>query len=628
MKNQISNDNFVAESILKIGSISEVKGKNIIVRVDKNKNAPHLIFDGKIIKNVSVGSYLKIAKGYNEIIGKIEGEFISEDKDLDINNYTNHKNKIKRFLNVTLVGYIESNIFKQGLKELPLIDNDCFLLSDLEFNCIHSFAKIDDDKIKLGYLLNETNTPIELGVDKLFASHIGIFGNTGSGKSYTLSKVYYELLNKYKENSKFQNNSKFILIDFNGEYARDEENDNIIIGEKFKNRFFLSTSKNDKDRFPIPESEVNDLTFWSILLKATEQTQKPFLDSSLNKTSLNESFESKDSIVELFHKTIINILTQTSKNQDKDFHIYFINELLKIKSGNEIIFKNIESIKRDLKLNLTKDYAEIVYKKIDHSKNPEEFIRAIWDLNKTLNVDFEKIDVFLKIRLKIIFNYFEVISKGYYSKEHIGPLFNRLEAKFKEIIKVFKISKSSIIDDKIPLNIINLNDVNIEMKKIIPLVICKYFYSHYKEHNSERNKYLNIIIDEAHNILSRNSIRESETWKDYRLETFEEIIKEGRKFGVFLTIASQRPYDISDTIISQLHNYFLHRLINNKDIEAIGRTVSYLDKISFDSLSILPQGGCILAGLSADLPVVMKIDKIPDKNKPHNETIVLTSKWK
>ena len=78
--------------------------------------------------------------------------------------------------------------------------------------------------------------------------------------------------------------------------------------------------------------------------------------------------------------------------------------------------------------------------------------------------------------------------------------------------------------------------------------------------------YLNLIIDEAHNILSEESQRESEQWKDYRLETFEEIIKEGRKFGVFLTLASQRPVDISPTIISQLHNYFLHRLINEQDI--------------------------------------------------------------
>ena len=137
-----------------------------------------------------------------------------------------------------------------------------------------------------------------------------------------------------------------------------------------------------------------------------------------------------------------------------------------------------------------------------------------------------------------------------------------------------------------------------------------------------------LIIDEAHNILSYSSTRESESWKDYRLEVFEGIIKEGRKFGTFLTVASQRPSDISSTIISQLHNYFLHRLINNKDIEAIEKTVSYLDKVSFESLPILPTGTCILAGLSAKLPVVVKMNKLDGKFQPNSQTIRLTDFWK
>ncbi|QXU50170.1 ATP-binding protein [Chryseobacterium sp. D764] len=627
MENEVTNKNFTAESVLKIGSVSEIKGKNILIRVDKNKNAPHLLFNGRIIKNVSVGSYVKIAKGFNEIIGKIEGEFISEDKDLENNNYIDQRNKIKRFLNVTLVGFIDNNIFRQGLKELPLIDNDCFLLDDKEFNCIHSFAKEEDDKIRLGYLLNETNTNIEIGVDKLFASHIGIFGNTGSGKSYTLSKIYFELFNKYKGNQKFVDNTKFILIDFNGEYAIKKNGDNIIVDEKYKQRFFLSTSTNNGDRFPIPIKVVNDLTFWSILLKATDQTQKPFLDSSLSKKSLVEGTKDEEGIKILIFTTIQFILTQGSKSLDKDFHIYFINELIKLDKGE--IFKNLNEVKKKIKMGLTINYSQLVLENIDHSKKPKLFLNKLWEIIKLINIDVKRIDLFTKIRLQILINYFDVIAKGYYSKEHIGPLYNRLETKFSEITKVFKVVvKDDLIENKIPLLLLNLNDVNVEMKKIIPLVVCKYYYENYKTSNLKRDKYLNIIVDEAHNILSRNSIRESETWKDYRLETFEEIIKEGRKFGVFLTIASQRPYDISDTIISQLHNYLLHRLINNKDIEAIGRTVSYLDKISFDSLSILPQGGCILAGLSADLPVVIKIDKIPDEHKPHNETIVLTSKWR
>ncbi len=104
---------------------------------------------------------------------------------------------------------------------------------------------------------------------------------------------------------------------------------------------------------------------------------------------------------------------------------------------------------------------------------------------------------------------------------------------------------------------------------------------------------------------------------------FEEIIKEGRKFGTFLTIASQRPSDISPTIISQLHNYFLHRLINNQDIKAVERTISYLDKVSFESLPILPTGTCVFAGMIANAPVVIDIGAIPEQYEPKNKTMTL-----
>lgn len=134
-------------------------------------------------------------------------------------------------------------------------------------------------------------------------------------------------------------------------------------------------------------------------------------------------------------------------------------------------------------------------------------------------------------------------------------------------------------------------------------------------------------MDEAHNVLSYESLRENESFKDFRLETFEEIIKEGRKFGVFLTISSQRPSDISPTIISQLHNYFIHRLVNNKDIDMIDKAVSYLDKVSLESLPILPVGACILSGLIADLPIVLQVEELPKDSQPKSQTIKLTDHW-
>lgn len=197
-----------------------------------------------------------------------------------------------------------------------------------------------------------------------------------------------------------------------------------------------------------------------------------------------------------------------------------------------------------------------------------------------------------------------------------------------DLKKVIEVKPADEIDGKKNITIVSLKVVNMHMRKILPLLLCKKLYNDKKVENDD-TKYLNLIVDEAHNILSEDSERESEQWKDYRLETFEEIIKDGRKFGVFLTVASQRPSDISPTIISQLHNYFLHRLINNEDINSVKQTISYLDKVSFEYLPLLPTGTCIFAGLLANVPIVLDIGKIePSKHEPKNKTITLIDKWK
>ncbi len=628
------------DSILKVGTVIAVKGRTIEVAVDKMKNASHLLHNGNVVKNVSVGSYLKISKGFSELIGKIESEFIQEDKLNLASNYTNSKNKIKRILVVTLVGFINSENnqkeFKQGLKELPLIENDCYLLTENEFELIHKFAKDDEDAIQIGTLLNETSVPIKLGVDRLFASHIGIFGNTGSGKSYTLAKIYHELFNQYKNEPKFQENAKFVLIDFNGEYVNPKTNagtyEKIILEDEFKEEFILPERK-----FPISKESIENVEILSILLDATEKTQKPFLDSVINFTL----FKSETFSFNNFIKTDIIEIALSKKDKNIGVKVFFdlfrdINDCFSDSSKyteiRKFIYDEIDyrtdngsySLKkgmngRDNKSTKTSHTEYLDENIIEYFYNP---LCLLID-----SIEFQKDDLF-SLKLKIVLKYYKDVVSGYINPEFIGSLKGRAIKIFRQLFNLIEITNNEIINDK-NLIIISLKNISEQsIKKVLPLVICKEYYENHKTNNFKKDKYLNIIIDEAHNILSKSSLRESETWKDYRLETFEEIIKEGRKFGVFLTIASQRPSDISDTIISQLHNYFLHRLINNKDIEAIGRTVSYLDKVSFESLSILPQGACILAGLSADLPVVIKVDEIDKDYKPYNETIQLTKHWK
>ncbi len=217
--------------------------------------------------------------------------------------------------------------------------------------------------------------------------------------------------------------------------------------------------------------------------------------------------------------------------------------------------------------------------------------------------------------------------RGFSNREHLCGVIKRLEKRIQYLEEVIDVVPTLSVGSN-NLTIISLKSIDdIGIRKIIPMLICKELYDS-KKKDDNKNHSLHIIIDEAHNILSEHSNRESEQRKDYRLEVFEEIIKEWRKFWTFLTVASQRPSDISPTIISQLHNYFLHRLINNNDLLAVEKTISYLDKVSADSIPNLSTGTCIMAWLLAQIPVVVKINEIPEENVPISQTINLLSKWK
>lgn len=609
--------------VLRIGVVISVRGRSIEILVDKTKNVPHLLFNGELIRNVSVGSYIKINKGFERIIGIIESETIKEDKLFDSeNNYNQEKEKIQRILQVKIVGYLENISFEQGIKELPLIDNVCYILTKEEYDQVHVFIQDGDTPITIGKLASETSKEISLGVNSLFASHIGVFGNTGSGKSYSLASLYHSLFEKFGNNKGFKKNAKFLLLDFNGEYS----SDNSIINDK--KVYKLTTRKelediNDHEKLPLNESVIFDLEVISILSEATEKTQKPFIKRALEKYKLTFYKDCRENYLKGILKSKFKSILQL-KNKERAYELldYFYN-----------IFSEISPDFRD------KLHDELEWHDSKCGFKPKGNFE-VYNLDNSNSIEelnsFSLLDKYClklnKLELLIDFMYIQIIEDVIVNRarnEHISPAINKLKSKSKDLYKVinFNSTSSDVFCGK-NLLVIDLNEVKIDIKKTIPLLISYKTYENQKiNFRKKSSTSLNIIIDEAHNILSYSSNRESESWKDYRLEVFEEIIKEGRKFGTFLTIASQRPSDISSTIISQLHNYFLHRLINNKDIEAIEKTVSYLDRVSFESLPILPTGTCIIAGLAAKLPVVVNMNELNKKFQPNSQTIKLTDFW-
>lgn len=247
----------------------------------------------------------------------------------------------------------------------------------------------------------------------------------------------------------------------------------------------------------------------------------------------------------------------------------------------------------------------------------KELLEKEWDISHLSTTEKMKIAIYAQL----IYG----LSYGQVQYEYISPLIERLKSRTKIIDKLINITDEQ---EECNVSVISLRKCNTDAKKMIPLLLVKNTYNKHKELNEDGiNKSFHLIIDEAHNILSEQSIREESTWKDYRLETFEEIIKEGRKFGYYITLASQRPSDISGTIISQLHNYLIHRLVSELDLRMINNTINTLDSVSKSNIPLLSPGQCIITGTSFSIAKIVQITKLDDAAAPDSASANLKNLW-
>ena len=619
------DDYLLKKSIFRIGEVSSVDGREVSVRVDQEKNRSHILYQGELLSNVSVGGYVKLIKGFNSLIGKIEKEYIKEDKSTSQSpEYTQPEERFIRFLSVKMLGYFSGDKYRKGIKELPLIGNECVLLDLNEYKKIHSFAQKGESKIRLGSLITDERVSIDVSVDRLFASHIGIFGNTGSGKSHTLATLYKNLFQEFGKQMKFQENARFILFDFNGEYT------NATTITPLKKVYNLSTKSDPADKIQLSSEDILTPELFFILASATEKTQQPFIKRMLRLYQRVHSKTNPTAYTQGILKDLLSRMVVMKDSQNGALILDYMKAIL-VNEENE---ENEEDNFNDIKWN-TKDkyfYYQSDGSAWEYFTDETQGVVKKTSFYKAIE-KYKEDDDFIDRAIKFL--YIQLIKdliENRAQNEHVTPAINKLKSLTNEFSKVFSIStdvgNTNLWEEGKPLAVINMNKASTSMKKLIPLLLS---YKYYQEHKNKKTDVvtssLNIIIDEAHNILSYDSTRESQEWKDFRLETFEEIIKEGRKFGVFLTIASQRPSDISATIISQLHNYLIHRLINDRDLEMVEKAIAYLDKISIESLPILPAGACVLSGIIADLPLILQVDRLSEKEQPESQTIPLTESW-
>ena len=610
-------------NIKKLGVIVGVDGDISQVGMYHLSNDAEYLWYGDVLQGAKIGAYLTILQNNVKIIASVVTEKVADQQNtIRSTEFDNRfsKNSINRIVHLKTKGVIENGEFQVTSQYVPMIGNEVCITSKKDLELIYGIND-EEPTISIGKSILEGQV-VPLSINKIFASHIGVFGNTGSSKSNTLHKLFLELFrSEYQE--KILEHSKFYVIDFNGEYTKDDS-----FGVANQKRVFEINTKNlTSTKLPITSDYLFDPDILSILFGATSATQVPFLRKSLK--IWNERQFNGESISHFVVGTLKRILTtgNSASLDSKDNWItiaekYIDNDLFDVLKSNLHYNYNTEA------------YYTVVNGNNNYIINPNTPIAdfeikylKIDEIERNLKFKFDSLSEFDKLKFHLDFQKVHQSAWKSTNIEHINPLFHRIDTALNSLKKVVEV-KDSIEGDFSSLNIINLVHANQEITRLIPMLISKMVYDQQKTKiaGNDVTCTSHLIIDEAHNILNAQNHSVGDTWQDYRLNIFEEIIKEGRKFGFYLTLSSQRPADISPTILSQVHNYFIHRLVNDNDLRMLVNTMPTLDKTSFNKIPSLGKGEVIITGNAIQVPVFVKVDK-EKIIRPNSDDVILTQLW-
>lgn len=588
---------------IRVGEVIAVHGTKLVLKIDEQSSKETLFYEGEKYKGVSIREYLSIQRGFRDIICIVEGEYLDESR----TEMHDGRQTFVRKVEARPIGYFDRSGFTQGIKYLPMIQDAAYLLPEEKIRSI--FDRNADSDFRVGTMLKE-EIAVGLPWKRLFNSHIGIFGNTGSGKSNTLAKLYTVLFDQ--KLPLITGKSRFIILDFNGEYGGEQ-----LAAADHKTVYQLSTltapNLNDPaSRFPLATQEFWQLETMSLLFQATPNTQRPFLNRVIAGWERYGAIQGSlaNYAKRMFQKSFC-------AGEVKPATLDLMRTVARRMENQQV---------QDMLADVTwhRTGGRFTYNGQFIGTDGTRYAAHIAPTVETLDAD--GLDEFDQLVLRVNLQLLSDLNAGYVQFEHIQPLLKRVESSLANLRKVLMVS--DLPQDDHLLTVISMRRCNNEIKKVLPLLFAKHYYnSHKAAVANPPDRTIHLIVDEAHNILSDQSARESETWKDYRLEQFEEIIKEGRKFGMFITIASQRPADISPTIVSQLHNFFIHRLVNDRDLYLIDNTISTLDSLSRSLIPGLSQGCCVVTGTAFELPMVIQVDRLLDGKQPASEDVDLDRLW-
>lgn len=569
-----------------IGIIKKVFYSKIIIEVfDISKLNQN--YKGNIYTCDGINTYICINKSIKEkFVYQITALYEEEKVQGREENYK--VSKVAYFEAIPL-GIIESNEFEFGMDSYPMIGKDVFLVSEKDFNNILKSDK-KDINIKIGEMSSRNNYYPNINIDKLFPTHIGVLGNTGSGKSTTIKKMLLEVQKLFvnPSNGLDKNNFNFFIFDVHDEYSK-------IIEENSRKTSFSDIS------IPLEFLEVED---WINLIMPSEATQLPIL---LNTLKLGNLLEKKDlnlSWIKAFYaltlynsqqtdavtkrSKIVGLLSSIDSDDIKANLCNYNSQFGNFPGQTEERFKN--SIKNYIKEQIG-------------DRNVDEYLQQ--KMNRA-NATIKNIET-LRKSMELTLLYEEVRGnnriRSYCSTliTRIDDLINRQKDKlFSKDTDRIDLFKDILEHEKNAFEILECSLAENNELLFLTSFILNYTY---KKQKNGKDKMYNFIFDEAHRYISDNNNLSFNPTK-----CFEKISKEGRKFGIFMILASQRVSELSKTVLSQCNNFILHRIRNNIDLEQIRKSIPYISDSQLLKLSYLQTGSILAVGDAFKIPMELKVD--------------------
>lgn len=610
-----------------IGKLTSVSQKGIIADIyDEIGNYINTIDGTRFVGEV--GSYVSIYDIGRTVIGEITG--VVEKPSLGNDEYS--KPNSTRQIYISLIGEVVSDKFYFGVSKMPLIFSEVDIISERD---LRTMLEVSNDEVEIEAKPGKTRAcllpigssvifpdyAVKVNIDKFFGFHFAVFGNTGAGKSNTIALIMQNIFSKQNYSAR---GSKFVFIDSNGEYEQAFSMLNATNADIKVKNFVASDDEGIENVFEIPVWALS-ADDWSILLHATEKTQVPILKRAIDLARIFFDPDNNDDAVKnhILASTLLGVIQSSDSSPSKSDKILGI---LATFNTNAISLTSKVDDTMSLKQAIAVSFGQFKdeQKAIDFlSSYQRDEISSL--LLKGRAVTYSIQEFYQAVQFATLY---EGSISSQRIQEYTSTLVTRLQA-LQDGIQGHILSKTKFksIDEYVEDILGDNQIVNIDVSllddasaEVVTKVLAKLLLDHLKRKHSKAETPINFIIEEAHRFV-RNEVN----YGAVGYNIFERIAKEGRKYGLLLGISSQRPSELSKTVVSQCSNFIIHRVQNPDDLQYISKMVPYVNQGMIERLTYLQTGNALVFGTAINLPTLTRFEEA--NPKPDSDNARISEKW-